>query len=539
MSSIFLQEMAVLFAILTIGSWLGQLSFRGISLGAAGVLFAAMTAGHFGLGVPRGVTELGLLLFVYAVGLGAGKRFFRTFRRRGLQFIVIALAVAGAGLLASIAAAFWLDLPYTLASGLYTGALTCTPALAAAIDAVERLDPGGGSLVSVGYGVAYPFGMIGVVLVMQLLPRLLRRDLRVEERRWQSEKESESPGLQARQFRITNPNVEGKPVSEINPHRMTLANISRIKHGEQVFAASPNRILYVGDVVLVVGPPDELDKMQFILGEETHERMDVNADVLSVDVEVTEESLTGKKLAEMRVWERYTIVITRIRRQGLEITPTGEVTLEMGDNIRVVGDKVAVEEFVRLVHGSARKAEETNMLPFLAGLFGGILLGSIPIDLSNGLRVSLGTAGGAFLVSLLVGHFGGIGPLRLYVPPAARNLSRELGLMLFLAGAGVNAGAHFIEILRAQGPALLVAGAFVTAAAVLSGLVVMDRLYRMNLLATMGALSAGMTNPPGLGAAASQTESDLPALYYASVYPAALIFKIVLAQLLVEILRGL
>jgi putative transport protein len=325
-------------------------------------------------------------------------------------------------------------------------------------------------------------------------------------------------------------------VREINPHRMTMANISRIKHNDRVFAASPDRELHVGDVVMVVGPPDELDKMKFLLGEETQERMDVNADVLSVDVEVTEESLTGKKLSEIRVWERYTVVITRIRRQGLEIIPTGNVTLEMGDNIRVVGDKAAVEEFIRLVHGHPRRAEETNMLPFLAGLLVGILVGSIPLNLPNGLRVSLGPAGGAFIVSLLVGHFGGIGRLRLYVPPAAKNLSRELGLMLFLAGAGANAGTHFVEILSQQGLSLLVGGAAVTVAAALAGLAAMHLFYRMNLLATMGALSAGMTNPPGLGAANAQTETDLPALYYASVYPAALIFKIVLAQVLVQIL---
>ena len=278
-----------------------------------------------------------------------------------------------------------------------------------------------------GYGIAYPFSMIGVVLLIQFLPRILKRDLRNEEGRWSAEKESESPGLQSRQFLITNPNCDGKKVSEVNPHRMTLANISRIKHGDQVFAASPGRILYLGDVVMVVGTPEELDKMQFLLGEETHERMDVNVDVLSVDVEVTAESLTGRRLAEMRVWERYTVVITRIRRQGLEIAPTGNVTLEMGDNIRVVGDKEAVETFVNLVHGSPRRAEETNMLPFLAGLLLGIGVGVIPINLANGVQVKLGTAGGAFLVSLIVGHFGGLGPLRLYVPAAAKNLSPRAG----------------------------------------------------------------------------------------------------------------
>lgn len=539
MSAVFAQEMVVLFAILTIGTWLGQLSVRGLSLGTAGVLFTAMIFGHFGLSVPRGVMDLGLLLFVYAVGLQAGPRFFRTFRRHGIQFVLLALAIAGAGALTAVIVGVWLKLPYHLVAGLFSGALTCTPALAAAIDMIERLSPGNSSLVSVGYGVAYPFSMIGLVLLIQTLPRLTRREIKAEEQRWLVERESETPSLQARQFRITNPNCEGKTVSELNPHRISLANISRIKHGEQVFAATPDRVLHVGDVVMVVGPQEELDKMKFLLGEETHERMDVNADVLSVDVDVTEASLTGKKLAQMRLLERYTVVITRIRRQGVEFTPTGATTLEMGDHIRVVGDKAAVQEFVRLVHGRPHKVEETNMLPFLGGLLIGILVGAIPITLSSGVQVRLGSAGGAFLVSLLVGHFGGIGPLRLYVPAAARILSRELGLMLFLAGAGINAGANFLETLQQQGLSLFLGGALITLAAVLAGLALMHFYYRMNLLATMGALSAGMTNPPGLSAANAQTETDLPTLYYASVYPVALIFKIVLAQVLVGILLRL
>jgi putative transport protein len=536
MAALFAQEMVVLFVILTIGSWLGHLSVRGISLGAAGVLFTAMVFGHYGYAIPKGVQDLGLLLFVYAVGLQAGPRFFRTFRQHGRQFVVIAVSIAGAGVLATALVAYLLDLPFQLASGMFTGALTCTPALAAAIDIVERLAPGTSGPVSVGYGLAYPFSMIGVVLLIQFLPRLLRRDLRDEECRWSREKEQEAPSLLAQQYRVTNPNCDGKLVRELNPHRMTLANISRIKRGESVFAASPDAEVRLGDVVMVVGPKDELEKMKFLLGEETDERMDVNANVLSVDVEVTEPDLTGHKLSELKVWERYTVVITRIRRQGLELTPTGSTTLEMGDNIRVVGDKNAVDEFVRLVHGRPHKVEETNMVPFLAGLLLGVLLGAIPIDLSNGLQIRLGSAGGAFLVSLLLGHFGGIGPFKLHVPTGAKNLSRELGLMLFLSGAGINAGSHFVEILQEQGISLLLGGAFITSLAICTGLLVMHFGYKMNLLATMGALSAGMTNPPGLGAATAQTETDLPMVSYASVYPAALIFKIVLAQLLVEVL---
>jgi putative transport protein len=536
MSALFAQEMLVLFAILAIGSWVGQWSLRGLTLGTAGVLFTALVFGHFGLTVPKAVMDLGLLLFVYAVGLQAGPRFFRTFRRHGIQFVVIALVVAGIGALATVGVGYWLKLPYELASGLYTGALTCTPALAAATDVVERIAPGTSATVSVGYGIAYPFSMIGVVLLIQLMPRLLRRDIKSEEAHWLEEKRHEAPGLIARQFAIQNPNCDGKTVSEINPHRMTLANISRIKRGEQVFAATPSFKLQLGDVVMVVGALPELEKMHLLLGEETDVRMDVNADVLSVDVEVTEESLTGKTLRQMKLWERYTVVITRIRRQGVEIVPTGNITLEMGDQIRVVGDKAAVQGFLELVHGHPHKAEETNMLPFLVGLLLGIALGTIPVNLPNGLQVKLGSAGGAFLVSLLVGHFGGIGPLRLHVPAAAKNLSRELGLMLFLAGAGANAGAQFMNILHQQGISLLLGGALVTTLSAAAGLLTMHVFYKMNLLGSMGALTACMTNPPGLGAANSQTETDLPTLSYASIYPVALIFKIVLAQILVEIL---
>jgi putative transport protein len=528
--------MLALFAILALGSWLGQLSFKGISLGTAGVLFVALVFGHFGVKIPKEVTELGLILFVYAVGLQAGPRFFRTFQRHGLRYVAIALAIVGTGALATIGLALALRLPYTLAAGMYTGALTCTPALAAAVDAVERIAPGGSTLVPAGYGIAYPFSMIGLVVLMQVLPRLLGRDVKIEETRWKEEKQVDEPELQARRFRITNANLDGKRVSEVNPHRLAQANISRVKRGERVFAATPDIQLHIGDVVMVVGPHDELERMPLLLGEETDDRMDVNTDVLSVDVDVTEPSLTGRNLAKMKVWERYTVVITRIRRQGLEMVPTGTTTLELGDHLRVVGERASVEHFVALIHGSPQRADETSLTPFLIGLFLGVLLGAIPFNLPGGMTVQLGSAGGAFLVSLLMGHFGRIGRLRLYVPPAARIFSRELGLMLFLAGAGTTAGASFFQVLLQQGPALFLGGALITVLSVGAGLLVMDRFFKMNLLASMGGLTAGLTNPPGLAAANAQTETDLPTISYASIYPVALIFKIVLAQLLVEVL---
>jgi putative transport protein len=531
--------MFVLFIILTLGAWTGHLSWRGISLGTAGVLFVALIFGHFGLSVPKAVMDLGLLLFVYSVGLSAGPSFFRTFRRRGMQFVVLASVVVGTGALVTGLLAYTLHLPLALATGLYAGSLTCTPALAAAIDTLNRVLPEAAPLASVGYGIAYPYSMIGMVLLIQFLPRLLKRSIKTEEQLWLAEKAIEAPGLQARQFRVTNANIDGQTVAQLNPRRLAQVNISRVKHGEKVSAAKPETPIHIGDLVMAVGIGEELDKLRILLGQETNERMDVNAEVLSVDVEVMDESLTGKTLAQMRVWEQFTLVITRIRRQGLEIVPNGNVSLERGDGIRVVGEKSAVETFVRRAQGSPRKAVETSMVPYLTGLLAGVFVGLVPVPVGQGVTLKLGLAGGVFITSLLIGHYGRIGSFRLYVPPAARNLTQELGLMLFLAGAGTNAGAHLVDVLQDQGWILLLAGAAITTLSAFAGLVVMTKIYPLNLLSAMGALTAAMTNPPALAAASNQTETELPSLAYASTYPVALIFKILLAQVLLEILRHL
>ena len=537
MGNLLAEQMLVLFAILALGSWLGHLSVKRFSLGPAGVFFVALLFGHFGLTVPKAIMDLGLLLFVYAVGLQAGPTFFRTFRRQGGQFVIIAaVAVLTAGL-TTVVVARVLRLPAPLAAGLFTGAVTNTPALAAAIDAVDRVLPAGADLVAVGYGIAYPFSIIGVTLFVQLMPRLLHHSVPEAEAQWLEQQGREQPALQVKHFRITNPNFEGLRLADMNARRISRANISRVRRGDQEVAGTPDVILHLGDVVTAVGPTDELEKMRLLLGEETPAPAEARTNVAPVDVEVTEKALAGKRLVDLQVSDQYGVVITRIRRQGLEISPVGSSTLEMGDSLRVVGERAAAEDFARLAGGDHRGVDETNMVPFLMGLLLGILLGIIPFRFANGMIVKLGIAGGAFLVSLLVGHFGRIGPFRLYVPAAARNLSRELGLMLFLAGAGSFAGAQLAKVVQQQGARLFFAGALITVLTVLVTLLLMDRVYRLNLLATMGLLAGCMTNPPALDAASAQTRTELPTVSYASIFPVVLIFKILLAQVLVQVLR--
>ncbi len=530
------EQILVLFTILALGTLLGSLSWRGVSLGTAGVLFVALAFGHFGLSVPATIQELGLLLFVYAVGLQAGPRFFRTFRRDGARFVVVGVAVALTGALAVFGLTYLLKLPIDLAAGLYTGALTCTPALAAAMDAFNRLAPELGKAVSVGYGVAYPFSMIGVVLLVQFLPRLLKSDLHAEEKKWVAERQKELPMLLVKQFKITNPNMDGKTIREFNPQRYARINVTRIRRGNQVFLVSPDTVLRQGDVVLAVGPQSEFEKVKLLLGEETNVPMDQNTNITTQDLDVTAPEFVGKSLQDLRIWENYGVVITRIRRQGLEVTPVGSISLEFGDGLHVVGERLEVEEFTRKASGDTRKVQETSMLPYLTGLVLGIAVGLIPIRLAEGVEIHLGVAGGAFLVSLLIGHFGRIGGLRLHVPVAAKNISRELGLMLFLAGAGTTAGEHLVEVIQAQGWTLLLAGGLVTLLSVTVGLLLLMKFFGMQALASLGALTACMTNPPGLAAANNQTTTDLATLAYASTYPVALIFKIIFAQIMVSLL---
>jgi putative transport protein len=403
----------------------------------------------------------------------------------------------------------------------------------------ERIGTGLGAGLSVGYGIAYPFGSVSVVLLVQFLPRLLRRNLRAEEQTWQEEQAAETPPLQVKQYRVTSPNCDGKLLREINPGRMTQANISRVRHAGQVLAATPDVALHLDDVVMAVGTEGELDKLGLVLGEETQVPMEAGTSVIAMEVFVTEAASAGKRLADLHVRERFGVVSTRLRRQGFELTPTGGMALEMGDSLSVVGERPAVEEFAHRVGGDRRRLDETALAPFLLGLLLGVAVGMIPIPLPNGLTVRLGAAGGAFVVSLVLGHFGRIGPLRLYMPPAARQVTRELGLMLFLAGAGTNAGGQLVAVLQQQGGRMLLGGAVVTLIAIGTGLVLTLLVYRMRLLAGLGALCASMTNPPALSATAAQAETDMPTLAYASVYPVALIWKIVLAQVLVEVLRAI
>jgi putative transport protein len=528
LAPLFANSIAVAFIIILLGLLLGRVKVAGISLGSSGVLFSALAFGHLGW-VPDGglgvLGQLGVILFVYAIGLQAGPRFLQTLRGKGVVPLLIALAtVGGAALIAALAGGA-LGLQKELVVGIFAGALTSTPALAAATEVSDS------PIVPVAYGVAYPLGVIAVVLFAQLLPRWSRRWQRRPDQ--SPDPEGNEPVMQ-RCFLVQNPGCLGKRVSDLKLHDLVSVNISRVGRGGVVLAASNELRLEKGDIVLAVGTSSELDRLTLLLGPPVPAEVEL-AKVPNVevrDVLLSETAFAGQTLRHLHIRTKFDVVITRVRREGIEFVPRGDFVLEIGDIVRCVGYEPNVQAFSQAAGIREQRVHETGIAQFAFGLVLGLLAGVIPLPIPGIAKVTLGLAGGTLFVGLLLGHFGRIGPLRVHVPVAARYLMRELGLVLFLASAGSAAGARLMSVLQTDGVALLTLTAVTVVAAIAIGAVLAYTVFKQSVPSMLGMTCGAMTSTPGLGAASAQFESDVPALSYAAVYPLALVAMTVIAQLM-------
>ena len=521
------QPVAALFLIIALGTLLGRVRLANLSLGTSGVLFAGLLFGYLGASVPSALQDLGVVLFVYAVGLQAGPRFFNQFRHRGLSFAASGTIVVASGAIAAWVVARLFSLEASVATGMYAGAMTSTPGLAAAMDAAG--DPAAG----VGYGIAYPFGVVGVVLFVQLIPRLLRFDVAEEEKRL-ADAEPKGKRVQRRQFKVSNPACSGKTLADLEFHRISEANVTRVARNGEVKAAGPDTRLELGDVVLAVGRDEELNKLTLLLGEEIHgEDIFKTTDVVARDVMVSNDDLVGKSLAELGILKNHGVVISRVFREELHFVPTGSYILETGDLIRVTGTREDVRKFVSLIGLREGRIYETNLPALALGIFLGVLLGFHEFSLPGGTSFRLGLAGGPLLVSLVLSHFGRIGSLTIRIPRSAKYILRQLGLVLFLAGAGVEAGASLDTVLSESGLTLLAAGMLVTLFSVLAGFVANRYLFKQDLLSSLGAVCGGMTSTPALGALSEMSTRNEPVLAYTGVYPVALVLITIVCKILV------
>lgn len=523
------QPVAALFAVIGLGMALGRVSLFGVRLGNSGVIFTALLFGALGYAAPSGIRSLGLVLFVYCVGITAGPGFFRSFVQQGSQLVKLGLLLAGISTIVAVACAWLFQLPAALAAGIFAGAMTSTPGLAAALEAM-----GDAPEVSVGYGIAYPIGVVGVVLFVQLLPRLLRIDLAEEARK------HGMGGTPAREIRralikVTNPNLFGKPVSG---HSVTAAlhcQISRISQGDKLAPIKPDTVFEPDSYVLAVGEADKLPSLIEFIGDKSTRKFEMDIETERLRVVVTSAHVVGKTLRELNLLNRFGVTITRIERNAVTLPPRAETVIQYADRLTAVAESGQLSAFADFAGHRARALDETDMLSVAAGIVLGLLLGMIPLVLPGGVRITLGAAGGPLFVGLLLGHFGRIGPLSGYIPRPARLFIMEIGLVLFLAAAGTQAGGQFLHTLREYGVLLPVTAVIVAATPMTAGYLFASRCLKLNILQILGGICGGMTSTPGLGAISGKTDSDAPALSYAAVYPLALILVTLAAQVLARI----
>jgi putative transport protein len=526
-----------LFIVIGLGYVLGEISFFGFRLGIVGVLFVGLAIGSLGpsISVPEVIPTLGLIIFIYTIGLQSGPEFFKSLREQGYRITVFALIVVvlGAGLTLLVSRPAHLTRPHV--AGLYTGAMTNTPALAAVRDLLRErgrvagLSPQQLRAVSdepvVAYSIAYPVGVIGVLV-----------SFAVWRRRWKPDLEplADSPEIRVRDFEVINAAVIGRTVEEVlqSNHDPGFV-ISRIQHGNSSDIARVDTRLQRGDVVVAVGEEDALERAEHIFGHPLNAHIEQDRSKLDFRrVFVSRQEIVGKRIRELNLENTIGATVTRLRRGDADFVPTRETRLELGDRVRVLTRRENFSAISRFFGDSIRGTAETDFGSVALGMVLGVLVGLVPIPLPGG-TLRLGFAGGPLLVALILGKLERTGRI-CWIMPLHSNLTlRQIGLLFFLAGVGIRAGYSFAQTLHQNGLAMLLAGAAVTLVVTQASLIVGYKLLKIPFASLMGLVSGIQTQPACLAYATREANSDAPNLAYAAVFPVALIAKIIVAQLLI------
>lgn len=527
------------------GTALGKLKVRGVGLGVAGVLFAGLALGHLKLAphheVLDFVREFGLILFVYTLGLQIGPGFFASLRSRGLMLNLFAASVVLSG--TAVAAALILTgrVPITAGLGLLSGATTNTPSLAAAGEAFKQVGaaPDATAIQGLAYAVAYPFGILGIILAMLTVRTVFRVDVAAEVRAAEASLRPAVPPPTGRNLEVRNANLVGRRIDAIPGLAGSGVVISRFSRNGVVAVARLDTTLALGDVLHAVGPEEGLDSLRVVVGADAG--VDLKAipgDVTNRRLLVTQGAVLGKALGEISTLAQHNVVVTRVTRQGLEFTPTAGFRLQFGDILMAVGEAPGIDAVAAAVGNSPKALEHPHPIPFFLGIALGVVVGSIPL-LVPGLPapVKLGLAGGPLVVAILLSRAANTGSLVWHLPPSANLALREIGITLFLAAVGMKSGEKFVSILLdGDGLVWLGWGAVVTAVPLMVVGLLARAWKKINYPEICGLLAGSMTDPPALAFAQQTTASDAPAVAYASVYPLVMLLRVFCAQLLVFVL---
>ncbi len=535
--SIFVLTLAI-----AVGIFLGEkLKIKGITLGITWILFCAIACSHFGMRldplVESFAKDLGLILFVYSIGLQVGPSFFSSFSQGGLKLNLLAAGIVVLGC-ATAYLIHWLSgVDIATMTGVLFGAVTNTPGLGAAQQAYQDLTGMPDPDIASGYAMAYPLGVVGILVSMLMIRWFFRVKLDKEEEQVDSER-GEQKQIEHIDIRLTNPQVDGLKVRELSHlTRMKLIVSRLINSAGEDSMPNADTILHVGDKVRIVGDKKN-ERTILLLGERSEIASDEkNKEVHLVNrhIIVTKAKLNGKRIGDLNVRAAFHITITRIRRAGIELLATPDLVLQLGDRLTVVGEKEAVEKVATAFGNSSKRLDAPNLASLFFGILLGVALGSVPIMLPGlSQPFKLGLAGGSLIVAILIGAFGPKWHLVTYTTSSANLMIREIGIALFLAAVGFGAGKSFIPTLVGGGYVWIGYGVIITMVPLLLIGFAARKWLKLDYFTLMGLIAGSTTDPPALAYATQQSSrNDRAAVAYSTVYPLTMFLRVLTGQLMI------
>ncbi|HBW9435180.1 TPA: putative transporter [Klebsiella pneumoniae] len=541
---------SVLALVAVVGLWIGNVKIRGVGFGIGGVLFGGIIVGHFvdqagvALSSPmlHFIQEFGLILFVYTIGIQVGPGFFASLRVSGLRLNLFAILIVILGGLVTAVLHKLFNIPLPVVLGIFSGAVTNTPALGAGQQILRDLGVPFEVVDQMGmsYAMAYPFGICGILLTMWLVRLFFRINVEKEAQRFEESSGNGHAHLHTINVRVENPNLNQMAIQDVPMLNNDNIVCSRLKRGELLMVPAPGTLIQAGDLLHLVGRPEDLHNAQLVIGQEVATSLSTRGTDLKVErVVVTNEKVLGKKIRDLHVKQRYDVVISRLNRAGVELVASSSASLQFGDILNLVGRPEAIDAVAAELGNAQQKLQQVQMLPVFIGIGLGVLLGSIPLFIPGfPAALKLGLAGGPLIMALILGR---IGKLYWFMPPSANLALRELGIVLFLAVVGLKSGGDFVATLtQGDGLSWIAYGIFITAIPLLTVGVLARMLAKMNYLTLCGMLAGSMTDPPALAFANNlHATSGAAALSYATVYPLVMFLRIITPQLLAVLFWGL
>lgn len=515
-----------LFLIIALGFIIGNIKIRGFSFDVSAVIFVALFLGHYGVQVAPAVQSIGLVLFIFTVGIQAGPGFVDAFRKKGRNYVTFSALLVLSALLASVGLMYTFDVKPDMIAGIISGALTSTPGLSVAIEATQSPD------ASIGYGVAYPFGVIGVVLFVKLLPKIMRLDLAEAYEKFKNSSGEKVEEVVSGDFLVENESIFGKSIREIDLRRMTGCTVSRVQKGHEVVTPSADMHLESGDIVRAVGTLHDLKRFEMVVGRPTVMQSPLKTDFVIQTVLLTNKSLVNQPISKVQMQYGCNAVVTRIRRAGIDFTAKPSMPLKFGDKLTIGCRRGDFDRIVKLLGNNSRALSDTDFLPVALGITLGILSGKIVMVFGTTLEVSLGITGGVLITALILSNLGRTGPVVWTMSSAANNLLRQIGLLFFLAGVGTSAGQNLVNTIVLCGVKLLLVGAAITLVPMIVALLLNKWIYKLSIFELLGVITGGMTSTPGLAACTTMSQDETPSMVYATVYPVAMISLLIAIKIL-------